>query len=126
MCIRDSYIYECFGELIDEEKIEIDLIGQGDSEISSSDVYPYVTIRVRKRSKEDSRITSQTKTLESSPIYSMIENHNYNNTVFQELMIALKRLESSYPKYRIQFNEYDTSFYIKIFKNKEKEEQYPF
>ncbi len=121
-----DYIYECFGELIDEEKVVIELIGQGDSEISSSDAYPYVTIRVRKKSKEDSRITSQSKTLDSSPIYNMIENHNYNNTVFQELMVALKRLENSYPKYKIQFHEYDTSIFIEIFKNKEKEEQYPF
>ncbi len=121
-----DYIYECFGELIDEGKVEIELIRGGDSQLSS-DSYPYVTIRVRKRSKEDTRITSQSKTLDSSPIYNMIENHNYNNTLFQELMVALKRLENSYPKYKIQFHEYDTSIFIEIFKNKGLIEiEYPF
>ena len=121
-----DYIYECFGELIDEQKAEIELIeSRSTVNLRFSSSYPYVTVRLKKIPKEDTRITSQSKALESSPIYTMIEDHNTNNTLLQELSISLKRLQGSYPKYRIQFREYDSSIFIEIFKNKE-EEQYPF
>jgi hypothetical protein len=110
-----DYVYSCFAELIDDNKAEIEQVKN------------HISIRLKTRPKEDSRITSQAKTIEDkkSPIYNYIIGHNSNNELLKELEVSLNRLSDKYPDYKLQFNIFDTSIFIDIFSNKE-EEQYPF
>jgi hypothetical protein len=119
-----DYVYQCFAELLDDNKVEIELI-KGGLPFSSQD--SYITIRLRTQPKEDPRITSQSKPIENinSPIYNYIKGHNSNNELLQELQVSLNRLSDKYPDYKLQFTDYGTSIFMEIFKNKE-EEQYPF
>lgn len=112
-------ICECFAELIDDGKAEVELI--------KASQYSYITIRLRTKPKEDPRITSQSKPIgdENSPIYNHIENHNTNNELLQDLKVSLDRLSYKYPDYKLKFSEYSTSIFIEIFKNEE-EKRYPF
>lgn len=113
-----DYIYQCFGELIDDNKAEIELIESEE---------PYITIRLRTQPKEDPRITSQVKQIENlnSPIHNYINSHNSNNELLQDFKVGLDRLSDKYPDYKLQFRDYGTSIFMEIFKNKE-EENYPF
>lgn len=116
-----DYVYDCFSELIDDNKVEIELV-EGEYVKEA-----YITIRLRTQPKEDPRITSQAKQIENtnSPIYNYIKGHNNNNELLQELQVSLNRLSDKYPDYKLQFTDYGTSIFMEIFKNKE-EEQYPF
>lgn len=122
-----DYVYQCFAELIDDNKAEIELIDLNDDRNSHSLTEPYITIRLRTKPKEDPRITSQSKQIENknSPIYNYIKSHNSNNELLQDFQVGLNRLVEEYPDYKLQFRNYDSSIFIEIFKNKE-EEQYPF
>ena len=116
-----DYVYQCFAELLDDNKAEIELV-EGEYVKEA-----YITIRLRTKPKEDSRITSQSKKIENtnSPIYNYIKSHNSNNELLQDFLVCLNRLRGEYPDYKLQFKDYDSSIFIEIFKNKE-EEQYPF
>ena len=117
-------ICECFAELIDDGKAEVELIKGG---LPFSSQYSYITIRLKTKPKEDPRTTSQSKPIgdENSPIYNHIENHNTNNELLQDLKVSLDRLSDKYPDYKLQFTDYGTSIFIEIFKNEE-EKRYPF
>ena len=113
-----DYVYDCFSELIDENKIEIELIeGNYDD---------YITLRLRTSPKMDPRITSQLKPLNESHIHTFIKEHNSNNESLQESEVSFKRLSDKYPDYRLQFTDYGTSIFIEIFNSNKEEEQYPF
>lgn len=113
-----DYVYDCFSELIDENKIEIELIeGNYDD---------YITLRLRTSPKMDPRITSQLKPLNESHIHTFIKEHNSNNELLQESEVSFKRLSDKYPDYRLQFTDYGTSIFIEIFNSNKEEEQYPF
>jgi len=115
-----DYVYDCFSELIDDNKAEIELM---------KDYYQvsYITLRLRTQPKEDPRITDRANPIgnKKSSIYNYIIGHNSNNELLQELEVSLNRLSDKYPDYKLQFNIFDTSIFIDIFSNKE-EEQYPF
>jgi len=114
-----DYVYDCFSELIDDNKAAIELI-EGN--------YDYITLRLKTQPKEDPRITDRSNPIENkkSPIYNYIIGHNSNNELLQELQVSLNRLSDKYPDYRLQFHDYNTSIFIEIFNSNKKEEQYPF
>jgi hypothetical protein len=119
-----DYVYECFAELIDENKAEIELI-----EIENVYLIPsYITLRLITIRKEDPRITSHGNPIgnKKSPIYNYINSYNQNNILLQELEVGLKRLSDKYPDYSLKFTDYGTSIFIEIFNEKEKEKKYPF
>ena len=105
-----NYVYDCFAELIDDGKAEIELIQQSKN--------PYISIRLNTQSKEDHRITSQPKPIgdQNSPIYNHIKNYNTNNYLLQELEVGLNRLSDKYPDYKLKFSEFSSSIFIEIFK----------
>ncbi len=113
-----DYIYECFAELIDDEKAGIDLIEHDN---------PYVSIRLKTIADIDHRTATKANPIgkEDSPIYNHILNHNTNNELLQDLKVSLDRLSEKYPDYKLQFSEYSTSIFIEIFKNVE-EKRHPF
>ena len=115
-----DYVYQCFAELIDENRVEIELI---------EGIYvksPYITLRLITIGKE-ARITSRSNPIgnKKSPIYNYINSHNQNNMLLQELEVGLKRLSDKYPYYDLNFTDYGTSIFIEIH-DKLKEENYPF
>jgi hypothetical protein len=114
-----DYIYQCFGELIDEDKLEVELI---DRQV----IVPYITLRLRTISKE-ARVTSHGNPIgnKKSPIYNYIDSYNQNNILLQELEVGLKRLSDKYPDYNLKFTDYGTSIFIEIH-NELKKESYPF
>jgi hypothetical protein len=116
-----DYVYDCFSELIDDNKAEIELI---------KDYYQvsYITIRLRTQPKEDPRITDRANPIgnKKSSIYNYIIGHNSNNELLQELEVSLNRLSDKYPDYRLKFHDYGNSIFIEIFNSNKKEEQYPF
>ena len=121
-----DYVYDCFSELIDDNKVEIELRG-GNYKFTCHGIFiDYITIRLKTQPKEE-RITDQAKPIENknSPIYNYIIGHTSNNELLQELEVSLNRLSDKYPDYKLQFTDYGTSIFMEIFKNKE-EEQYPF
>jgi len=125
-----DYVYECFAELIDENKVEIELI---EGEYVTGTIYqvpksPYITLRLITIRKEDRRITNQDNSIgdKKSPIYNYINSHNQNNILLQDLEVGFKRLSDKYPDYNLKFTDYGTSIFIEIFNEKEKEEKYPF
>ena len=108
-------VYECFAELIDDGKAEIELIQHEN---------PYISIRLKKADMIDNR-TANPISKEDSPIYNHIENHNTNNELLQDLKVSLDLLSYKYPDYKLQFSESNRTIFIEIFKNKE-EKRYPF
>jgi hypothetical protein len=120
-----DYVYDCFSELIDDNKAEIELVHGG---LPFQNYDDYITIRLRTKPKEDSRITSQAKPVENkkSAIYNYINDIKYNSELLQELQVSLNRLSDKYPDYRLQFHDYGNSIFIEIFNSNKKEEQYPF
>ena len=104
-----DYVYDCFAELIDDGKAEIELIQQSN---------PYISIRLNTQPKEDNRISSQSKPIgdQNSPIYNHIKNYNTNNYLLQELEVGLNRLSDKYPDYKLKFSEFSSSIFIEIFK----------
>jgi hypothetical protein len=116
-----DYVYDCFSELIDDNKAEIELM---------KDYYQvsYITLRLRTQPKEDPRITDRANPIgnKKSSIYNYIIGHNSNNELLQELEVSLNRLSDKYPDYRLKFHDYGNSIFIEIFNSNKKEEQYPF
>ena len=108
-----DYVYQCFAELIDDNKVEI--------ELREGNYNDYITIRLKTQPKEDHRITDQAKPIENknSPIYNYIIGHNSNNELLQELEVSLNRLSDKYPDYKLKFHDYGTSIFMEIFENKE-------
>ena len=102
-----KFIYDCFAELIDDEKAEVELIQHEN---------PYVSIRLKKADMVDHR-TANPIAKEDSPIYNHIENHNTNNELLQDLKVSLDRLSYKYPDYKLQFSESNWTIFIEIFKN---------
>jgi hypothetical protein len=124
-----DYVYSCFAELIDDNKVEIELVFQK-WKITVTGEYvkvSYITIRLKTQPKEDPRITNQAKPIKDkkSTIYNYIIGHNSNNELLKELEVSLNRLSDKYPDYKLQFTDYGNSIFMEIFENKE-EEQYPF
>ena len=114
-----DYIYECFAELIDDEKAEI-------REYSNS-YQKYITIDLKvKKSNPDTRDTSRSMKIENSKLLEYINDIKYNSELLQEVEVALNRLSEEYPEYKVNFDVFSYSIHINIFSSEEKKEQYPF
>ncbi len=114
-----DYIYQCFAELIDEEKAIIDEHTYGNDE-------KYITVNIITKHYPDDRDFNRSKTIDKSPLMTKIDHMNYNNEIMQEVKVALIRLSEEYPNYRINVNFFMSSFHINIFPGEVKKEEYPF
>ena len=116
-----DYVYQCFAELLDDERAEIKLIERDSvSMLMGDQTEPYITITLKTIVDIDHK-TAKTANLigdQNSSIYNHIENHNTNNELLQEVKVSLKRLSDKYPDYKLQFSEYRDYIFIEIFKNK--------
>jgi hypothetical protein len=114
-----DYIYQCFVELLDDNKAEI-------REYSNS-YKKYITIDLKvKKSNPDTRDTSRSMKIENSKLLEYINDIKSNSELLQEVEVALNRLSEEYPEYKVNFDVFSYSIHINIFSSEEKKEQYPF
>jgi len=114
-----DYIYQCFAELLDDNKAEI-------REYSNS-YQKYITIDLKvKKSNPETRDTSRSMKIENSKLLDYINDIKSNSELLQEVEVALNRLSEEYPTYKVNFDVFGYSIHINIFAGEEKEEQYPF
>jgi hypothetical protein len=118
-----DYIYECFGELIDDEKAEI---RKYDYENIVRTRINYITIDLKTKSPQDQKGTGAATIIEKSKIWNFIEDVKYNSELLQEIEVSLNRLMEKYPEYKINFDNFANSIHINIFPGEVKKEEYPF
>ncbi len=114
-----DYIYQCFAELLDDNKAEI-------REYSNS-YQKYITIDLKvKKSNPETRDTSHSMKIQNSKLLDYINDIKSNSELLQEVEVALNRLSEEYPNYRVNFDVFSNSIHINIFATEEKKEEYPF
>ena len=114
-----DYVYQCFGELLDDNKAQIREF--------ENDYQKYITIDLKiNQSNPERRDTGGTMKIEKSKIFDYINGVKSNSELLQEVEVALNRLSEEYPEYRVNFDVYAYSISINIFGGEEKKEQYPF
>jgi len=119
-----DYVYQCFAELLDDEKAKI-------REFDNGYVH-YITIDLKinqsnpARPRWERRDTGRTMKIEDSKLFDYINGVKSNSELLQEVEIALNRLSEEYPEYRVNFDVYAYSIHINVFGGEEKKEQYPF
>jgi hypothetical protein len=113
-----DYIYQCFAELLDDNKAEI-------REYSNS-YQKYITIDLKvKKSNPETRDTSRSMKIENSKLLDYINDIKSNSELLQEVEVALNRLSEEYPEYKVNFDVFGYSIHINIFAGEEEKEQYP-
>jgi hypothetical protein len=104
-----DYIYDCFAELLDDEKAEI---RKYDYLNITRNRIVYITIDLKTKVLKDQR---SSKTIEESKIWNFIEDVKYNSELLQEVEVSLNRLMDRYTEYRISFDNFTNSIHINIF-----------
>ena len=114
-----DYVYQCFAELLDDERAKIRQY--------ENDYQKYITIDLKiNQSNPETRDTSRVEEIEKSKIFDYINGIKSNSELLQEVEVGLNRLSEEYPEYRVNFDVFAYSISINIFAGKEKKEQYPF
>jgi hypothetical protein len=114
-----DYVYQCFAELLDDERAKIRQY--------ENDYQKYITIDLKiNQSNPETRDTSRVEEIEKSKIFDYINGIKSNSELLQEVEVALNRLSEEYPEYRVNFDVFAYSIHINIFAGEEKKEQYPF
>ena len=114
-----DYVYQCFAELLDDNKAEIRQY--------ETDYQKYITIDLKiNQSNPERRDTGRAEEIEKSKIFDYINGVKSNSELLQEVEVALNRLSEEYPTYKVNFDVFGYSIHINIFAGEEKEEQYPF
>ena len=92
-----EYIYQCFAELIDDNKAEI-------REFENS-YKKYITIDLKvKKSNPETRDTSHSMKIQNSKLLDYINDIKSNSELLQEVEVALNRLSEEYPEYKVNFD----------------------
>jgi hypothetical protein len=103
-----DYIYQCFAELLDDNKAEI-------REYSNS-YQKYITIDLKvKKSNPETRDTTRSMKIENSKLLDYINDVKSNSELLQEVEVALNRLSEEYPEYKVNFDVFGYSIHINIF-----------
>jgi hypothetical protein len=114
-----DYVYQCFAELLDDNKAQIREF--------ENDYQKYITIDLKiNQSNPERRDNGGTVTIERSKLFDYINGVKSNSELLQEVEVALNRLSEEYPTYKINFDIFGYSIHINIFGGEEKKEQYPF
>ena len=114
-----DYVYQCFSDLLDDNKAQIREF--------ENDYQKYITIDLKiYQSNPERRDTGGTMKIENSKLFDYINGVKSNSELLQEVEVALNRLSEEYPEYRVNFDVFAYSIHINIFGGEEKKEQYPF
>jgi hypothetical protein len=128
-----DYVYQCFAELLDDNKAEIKEI---ENVYSDTSYQKYITINLKiNQSNPERRDTSgypvprngsRAEEIEKSKIFDYINGVKSNSELLQEVEVALNRLSEEYPTYKVNFDVFAYSIHINIFAGEEEKEEYPF
>lgn len=114
-----DYVYQCFSDLLDDNKAQIREF--------ENDYQKYITIDLKiNQSNPERRDNGGTVPIEKSKLFDYINGVKSNSELLQEVEVALNRLSEEYPEYRVNFDVYAYSISINIFGGEEKKEKYPF
>lgn len=114
-----DYVYQCFADLLDDNKAKIREF--------ENDYNKYITIDLAiNQSNPERRDTGRAEKIENSKLIDYIDGVKSNSELLQEVEVALNRLSEEYPEYRVNFDVYAYSIHINVFGGEEKKEQYPF
>ena len=114
-----DYVYQCFADLLDDNKAQIREF--------ENDYNKYITIDLKiNQSNPERRDTGRTMKIENSTLIDYINGVKSNSELLQEVEVALNRLSEEYPEYRVNFDVFGYSIHINICGGEEKKEQYPF
>jgi hypothetical protein len=109
-----DYIYQCFGELIDD----------GVASIKKSESDNSIAIRVN--INDIAGFREHKSSIKDSPIYDYINSHRNNSNVLSEVETSLKRLSDKYPDYKIGILLFRSFIEINIYNSEDNKEEYPF
>ena len=128
-----DYVYQCFAELLDDNKAEIKEI---ENVYSDTSYQKYITINLKiNQSNPERRDTSgypvrrngsRAEEIEKSKIFDYINGVKSNSELLQEVEVALNRLSEEYPTYKVNFGVFPYYIHIKIFAGEQEKEEYPF
>lgn len=110
-----DYVYQCFADLLDDNKAQIREF--------ENDYNKYITIDLKiNQSNPERRDTGGTMKIENSKLFDYINGVKSNSELLQEVEVALNRLSEEYPEYRVNFDVFGYSIHINIFGGEEKKE----
>ena len=101
-----DYIYQCFAEILDENKAEI--------REYKNDYTHYITIDLDIRKFNPEKRDTGPMKIQNAKIIGYINDVKYNNELLQEVEVALNRLSDEYPEYKVGFDVFPYSIFINI------------
>lgn len=114
-----DYVYQCFAELIDDEKAQIREF--------QNEYNHYVTIDLKiDNFSAERRDAGRSMKIKNSKLIDYINDVKSNSELLQEVKVGLNRLSEEHPEYRVNFDVFAYSIHINILAGEEKKETYPF
>ena len=103
-----DYVYQCFAELIDDEKAQIREF--------QNEYNHYVTIDLKiDNFSAERRDAGRSMKIKNSKLIDYINDVKSNSELLQEVKVGLNRLSEEHPEYRVSFDVQEYSISIKIF-----------
>ena len=114
-----DYVYQCFAELLDDDKAEIREI-KNDIEtplpttgkLSAYNHYIVIDLKIKRVNTLD--YFKRIYKIENSKLLDYINDIKSNSELLLEVEVALNRLSEKYPEYRVSFDVQEYSTFINI------------
>ena len=106
-----KFVYDCFAELIDDDKAEIKEI---ENYIEEQPFDHFIVINLKKKRANPAHF-KRIYNIEESKLFDYINDIKSNNELLQEVEVALNLLSEKYPEYRVSFDVQEYLISIKIF-----------
>ena len=114
-----DYVYQCFAELLDDNKAEIREIKNGietplptTGKLSAYNHYIVIDLKIKRVNTLD--YFKRIYKIENSKLLDYINDIKSNTELLQEAEVALNRLSDEYPEYRVSFDVKEYSTFINI------------
>ena len=114
-----DYIYQCFAELLDDDKAEIREIKNGiETPLPTTGTLSaynhYIVIDLKIKRVNPLAYFNRIYKIENSKLLDYINDIKSNSELLQEVEVALNRLSEEYPEYRVSFDVQEYSTFINI------------
>ena len=114
-----DYVYQCFAELLDDDKAEIREIKNGietplptTGKLSAYNHYIVIDLKIKRYNPL--AYSKRIYKIENSKLSDYINDIKSNSELLQEVEVALNRLSEKYPEYRVSFDVQEYSTFINI------------
>ena len=114
-----NYVYQCFAELLDDDKAEIREIKNGietplptTGKLSAYNHYIVIDLKIKRVNTLD--YFKRIYKIENSKLLDYINDIKSNTELLQEAEVALNRLSDEYPEYRVSFDVKEYSTFVNI------------